>query len=472
VRNQARGFVPFIATTLVALLWLNQGATRPQFLALERRMLVQHSASIGELLRAPLWFFYEHSGDEELYFATANVIRGLPRDDEPLRELRGDVPEMFHRMPPADGRWHVPYREVAFEYPALALPFILAPSFVAHDLLSYERAFDALMGVCLLLSFWLCIRARGVSDDREKRREWWIACLLLLAQGGLAIQRLDATLTLALAIALWAASRRNMLALGASLGLASAAKLTPILFVPPVLMVLRDDLRDWKAAGALAASFAGGLAAGFLPMLAMSRESIAFVLDYHMRRGLQTESALATLIGAGRLLTGTVVPAAHAFGSFNLTGDAPDTLAKLCLPLMLLGSGALTLAAGHRAGNDRVSPVALVLVASLASVWLTGKVFSPQYLSWGLPLLLAARPDTRRPILNMYLATLVVTQIYYRLYLDAVFDQRLLGIATLLLRQSLIIVMALRSVRALQLSGEPGPDGRRDWRKRWLRAAR
>jgi len=445
-----RRAAPLCVALFVALVWLNQGVTLQHYLAVEKRVLVDKTASMADKTRFPFFFLYRRSGDEELYFASANAIRGLPRDERVLTESRGPTPNEFRRAPPVDGRWHVPYREVAIEYPALMLPFILAPSLIAHDLESYTRVFGALMGACLVLACWFAIRARPDFDAAERRRAWWLASALMLAQGGLAIQRLDAVVALALAVSLWAASRGRMLVLGAAIGLATAAKFVPILFVPPLVAVLRNELRSSLARRRLVTAFAGGMAVGFVPMLVMSPGSIAEVLRYHADRGLHVESTLATVVGIGRVLSATVIPASLSFGSYNLTGYPADEFAKLCAPMMLLGAVLVTASAVRSSPSaSRCDRVALALVSSLASAWIFGKVLSPQYLTWALPLVLTLAARSDRRIAMVYFAILVVTQVYLRGYYDYVYDQRPVGVATMLVRQALVVVLGLLSVRAL-----------------------
>jgi hypothetical protein len=135
-------------------------------------------------------------------------------------------------------------------------------------------------------------------------------------------------------------------------------------------------------------------------------------------------------------------------------------MAKLSVPLTLLGAAILTLFAWraasdeHRRTRERPADVvvdgaALVLLAGLTSLWLFGKVFSPQYLTWALPIVLALSDRIGRKVRWIYLGTLVVTQVYLRGYYDEVYNQSAVGVVTILVRQGLIAALAVTSLRPL-----------------------
>src|SRR5262249_24170015 len=124
-RGILRKMVPIAVGALVGAGWLNQGATLTDYEALG-----PPDGWVGAA-RRPLLSLYRRANDEELYFDAARAIRGLPRYGA-ADGRRGEVPEAFRgrALPAADGHWHRPYAEVPLEYPAVVLPFIVAPTFV------------------------------------------------------------------------------------------------------------------------------------------------------------------------------------------------------------------------------------------------------------------------------------------------------------------------------------------------------
>ena len=183
-------------------------------------------------------------------------------------------------------------------------------------------------------------------------------------------------------------------------------------------------------------------------------QALADVLGYHAARGLQLESSLGVLLGAWRTLTGTSVWGTVSYGSFNFDGPFPDLLARCCLPLMFAVIVGVTMwfARAPAATDDveRRDRLALALLAGLASLWLTGKVFSPQYLTWD-----PDRPrglgDLGRRLTWIFFGLLVATQVYLRGYYPEVVHQSLIGVGSLLVRLGLLVwflVAVLRGVRA------------------------
>src|ERR1700733_4987795 len=225
--------VPFLVSCLVGIVWLNQGLSSTRVRAIVSANEQDPAAHPLGVVRYVLLNLYERSGDEEIYFAVANAIRGRPYDHARLASRGQDTPDSFARAPAEDGRWHRPYAEVPLEYPVAMVPLILLPSFVAGaSFEAYTRAFGALMAALLLAAAALAIRTQPAEDAR---RRWWWMTALLLAQGGLAIRRLDALPALLLTITLVAAAERRVATAGAALGLATATKLLPAVLAAPLL---------------------------------------------------------------------------------------------------------------------------------------------------------------------------------------------------------------------------------------------
>jgi hypothetical protein len=428
-------WVPLLCATFVATLWLNQSMLRREWKAEQTELFsAQHtSRPLLRLLRYPFVFLYRRSGDEELYFFTASQILGKPYAD--LGPNRGDVPPAFRRPPlPADGRWHMPYLEVPLEYPPLVLPLVLVPRFLADTPNGYCQVFCALMGLLLVASAWLALQLVAAE---ERAHAAWFFVALLLAQGALAIQRLDAVVALLMAAALYALAQRRAWLFGLCLGLLAAAKLVPVLLVPGFVLIDRELWRSRSAPWQASLAFVAGL----LPMVAAAPTAFSEMLAYHGARGLQVESALGTLYGAVRALAGHAEPTVLSYGSFNFTEPTATLLGKLCMPLSLclLAGFALGVLRAARSKQPEASTIAAAFTCALCLLWLTGKVFSPQYLTWLLPVAVVVPWRKERMLV---LAVLVVSQLYLRGYYGDVVDQRPVGILTMLVRQGLIAWLA------------------------------
>jgi hypothetical protein len=328
---------------LVACVWLNQSIGNSEWEAYRERAY-SPTANWVDSVRYTFASLYRRAGDEQLYFESANMILGRPADSEFIRKERGEVPsEFLSTFPPADGKWHIPYAEVPLEYPAMALPLIVGPRLVVSSLRGFGFVFGGLMGLCLVGAIAVALdaaRAAG-TDARGLRTRAWLASGLLLAQGAMAVQRLDALTALWIALAVRAAVRRQPFALGAWMGLAVATKIVPMLILPALLAA---DAGEWRSSrGArprtrLALGFGATLAAGLGPMFLFSPHALAGVIAYHAARGLQCESLLGFVLATIRLVTGTRMASTLSFGSSNLGGHAADALAGICGPLSIVAS--------------------------------------------------------------------------------------------------------------------------------------
>ena len=431
--------IPFVVACLIAFGWDNQGISSAR---VDARLAELDPHSATDRVRGAVLNLFRRSNDEAIYYAVANATRGLPYDFH--LTFRGEsMPGWFSKSPPPDGRWHAPYTEVPTEYPIANLPVILLPSFGATGFEGYAFRLGLLMASLLIAAAALAIRAQPGRDVGER---WWSMAALLFAQGGLAVQRLDALTAFLLAWTLWAAAERRHATTGVALGLATGVKLLPSLLVPPLALADREAWRTRPARlrGALGFAFAVSMTLG--PMLLIPG-ALSQVLRYHNARGLHVESTFATLLGIWRLLTGTSAAATLSFGSFNLDGPTASGLARVCMPMMVLSFAglALGLLRAEEPGDDvsRRDRLALTLLAGVAALWLSAKVFSPQYLTWAIPLVLAVSGARGRRLTVLLFAILLVTQIYQCGHYETVIAQTALGIGSLALRLALIVAFTV-----------------------------
>jgi uncharacterized membrane protein len=289
---------------------------------------------------------------------------------------------------------------------------------------------------------------------------------LFLAQGALAIQRLDAIVALFLGLSLWFAARRQGGLAGAAFGFAGAAKVLPILAFPAFAASLEAERSpDGGRRRRAVVGAALGFALGFAPF-AVAPAAAARMLRYHGDRGLHAESTLGIVLGIGRRLAGRGGPAPASFGSQNLEGPAADACARACTPLLLIGSVALAFAVYRRTAKRAGQPqgpedsVAAVTLAATALLWLTSKVLSPQYLTWGIPLVLAVPGRAGVRLSWILAAALGVTQLYTRGFFDLVVAQAPIALFTLAVRQALLVALFVVALReALGARGDVPPAG-------------
>ncbi len=297
------------------------------------------------------------------------------------------------------------------------------------------------------------LRGAGEAEVLLSKRAW-LAALLCVLEGSLVIQRLDAVAAFFLSLAFYAAVKRKPLLLGFAGGAAFAVKFVPALLLPVLLAADPEpwrDIRNWtKAAASSLVTVVAMLGPIFLAPGALTA-----MLAYHEARGLQVETTFATLLGVGRFLSGGVLGSAQSFGSANLSDGAALLLAKACTPLTVLAIAGVAHFAFYAAKRgiadgetalERTERMARALFAATVLLWLASKVLSPQYFTWGLPLVLAIPFASGRGrgamVVWTFALALLVTQIYMRAYYEAVANQEPIGIFTMVLRQGLLAAAA------------------------------
>jgi len=282
-----------------------------------------------------------------------------------------------------DGR--VPYRDFFVEYPPGAFAVFLPPWMLGSS--HYNAAFKTLMALCgiatLLLVAFLLVRL-GASTRRV-----WAAVLLValspLALGPISLNTYDAwpaLLTLAALAALLAGRPAAAFAL---LGAAFAAKVYPIVLLPPALVFV------WRTGGQRAAqralgAFAGVAALFVVPFLILAPHGLLDSFRAQAARSLQVESlggaALAVADRLGVYSATVVHRTGHAI-SYDLAGTLPRVLAGLSSAAQLLAVA--TVAWLYFRGRDDPRRLAVSFGAAVTGFLVFTRFFSPQYMVWVIP---------------------------------------------------------------------------------------
>ena len=307
-----------------------------------------------------------------------------------------------------DGK--VPYRDFALEYPPGALPVFVLPSLAAPD--DYGALFEALMLACGAAAIVFVAAALAALDATSARLFAAVAFagLAPLALGSVILTRYylwPAALCAAALAAL--VSGREKLGF-AALALAAAAKIYPLVLLP--LALLYAGRRGGpRAAAAGLAVFTAVLALVVAPFALVAFDGLAESLTRQAGRPLQIESLGSAFLLVAHQLGLYAPTVASSHGSQNLAGSLPDLLATAQTAVQALAVAAawLVFARGRRGGEELVAASAAALVAFVAF----GKVLSPQFLIWLLPLvpLVAGRAGLAGGALLA--AALVLTQLSF-----------------------------------------------------------
>jgi uncharacterized membrane protein len=261
------------------------------------------------------------------------------------------------------------------EYPVLTGLFMQVASWISRigggSGLAQQQMYWMINAGLLMI----CAAVIAVCVARTHRRRPWDALLVALAPAFALTATINWDL---LAVALTAAamlmwSRGRVFAFGVLIGLATAAKLYPVLLLGP-LLVLCWRAGKWREFITATLGAAAAWLVVNLPVMLFAPEGWKKFYTFSQERQVD-------------------------FGSFWLiitqrTGESIDvenvnTYATLLMILACAGIGLLTLRAPRR---PRFAQVAFLVVAAFI---LTNKVYSPQYVLWLIPLAALARPRWR-----------------------------------------------------------------------------
>ena len=281
----------------------------------------------------------------------------------------------------------LPYRDIAFEYPPLAAPLIGLPGVpgTGEEAFRWAYAVWTLLGAAAVV---LLCGALARATGGDERRALFAAALMPLLCGALLRTHFDlfpvALLLAGLLLLCRNRPRRGL----AAIGLGTMTKAFPLVAAPIALAWLawRSGARvAWQAGAACLAVMVAIAAAA----VAISPGGAADAVGYHLDRPVQIEStpalALLALDGAG-LGEATSVSSHGSDGLLHPASGAITWLfAVSLLTLVALLCVRLASASG-REGEIARRDLVLASLTAVAAFAACGKVLSPQFVIWVLPL--------------------------------------------------------------------------------------
>jgi hypothetical protein len=323
--------------------------------------------------------------------------------DTPVYQRYGDAM--------VDGQ--VPYLDFSVEYPPAALPVFLLPAIGdRHDPRIYRRNFERLMVLCGLLAIVGASIALGALRAEPERLfvALGFAALAPLALGSVILTRFDLWPTALLMLGLGAVlAERKRTGFGV-LGLAAAAKIFPIVVVPPALAYVwrRYGRREALLCGAV---FAGVVAIIFLPFVRLSPGGVWDSLHRQADRPLQIESLGSSFLLVAHQLGAWTVHLDLSHGSQNQGGSLANALAAIQSVVQALVVVALWIAFAR--GPATPERLVRYSAAGVAAFIAFGKVLSPQFLIWLLPLVPLVRGRRGLAASAVLALALVLTQLWF-----------------------------------------------------------
>jgi Glycosyltransferase family 87 len=291
-----------------------------------------------------------------------------------------------------------PLHMLPLEYPPFALVIFSLPIFA--PLSYYQLVFAVFMALVSTLIYWLLLRYG------PRRSALAFVCYVLIGVLALVQERFDlvpAALTL---LCLITAERKHWTIAYIALAFGFLIKIYPILFLPALFIAEQQDrqsiyiseklstlkslpselwytlqtIRYWHWKNTLLFfSLVLGIT-GFFAIFNFTGAILSQV-SYFANRPLQVESIDSTFLWLGTLI-GFPVHIVFTFGSINVVGVLGGVVSNLSEVLFIAGY-LYSIYLQWRGKLDIVQTCLALLLVFIA----TGKVFSPQYLIWLIPLL-------------------------------------------------------------------------------------
>lgn len=348
--------------------------------------------------------------------------------------------------PVLDGE--LPYRDVAFEYPPLAAAAIALPGLAGTGEDAFRWAF-ALWTLAAAIAVVLLCGALARATGGDPRRAMLAAALMPLFLGALVRTHFDLFPVALLLAGLLLLCRERPRAGLAVLGLGAMTKAFPLVAVPVALVWLlaRGRRRDaWQGALACAAVIAvlAGAAA------AVSPGGAADAVRYHLDRPVQVESSPALVllgldaVGAGEARS---VDSYRSDGLLHPAADAVTSVFAAAL-VGLVALLCMAVVAGRRAGGRELAIASLAACVGFAVL---GKVLSPQFVIWLVPLGALAFAWRLHALAAAAALAAVLTQIEFPAHYFDVVAREPLAVALVAVRNLALLAVIVLSVRALQL---------------------
>jgi Glycosyltransferase family 87 len=337
----------------------------------------------------------------------------------------------------------LPYRDIAFEYPPLAAPAIALPGVFGTGDEAFRWAFALWTlagGAAVVL---LCGGLARVTGG-DPRRAMFAAALMPVLCGALVRTHFDLFPVALLLAGLLLVCRDRPRAGLAVLGLGAVTKLFPLVAVPVVLvwLVARGRRREaWQGALACAATIA--LLAG--AALAVSPDGAADAVRYQLDRPVQIESSPAMLLlGLDAVGIGEA-ESVSSHRSDGLLHEASGAVAALLAGLMV----GLVLLLASRVGRSPRDLVLASLAATIAFA-LLGKVLSPQFVIWALPLGALALAWRSHALAAAVALAAVLTQVEFPAHYFDVVAREPLALALVAVRNGVLLAALVLAMRELE----------------------
>jgi len=329
----------------------------------------------------------------------------------------------------------IPYHDFYLEYPPGAIPVFALPALVSQH--HYVFVFRLLMVLCAALAAAVGVMAmeRSGAPPAAVSRAAVALGLAPLVLGPLFLNRYDLWPALLVTLSLFALLSDRARVAFALLGLAVATKVYAVALVPVAAVHVYRRRGGRELAVAFGVFAAVGLAVT-LPFAAVGFGGLGYSFYIQATRHLQVESLGAQLLVA---LDHLGLYQAHAIegapGSRDLAGTSADTVGVLSSIVEV--AVCLLVALWYARGPTTSRRLLLASAAALAAFVALGKVLSPQYVVWLIPVVPLVSGAVGVWALGLLGAAVLATQM---LFYDSDGVAQLTSVSWIVLARDLVLV--------------------------------
>lgn len=362
-----------------------------------------------------------------------------------------DDVDLYYRYATKAIEGQIPWRDYVVEYPPASFPLFFLPRVFAGDVEGFRWLFGFEMLAINAIGVILLARRVERDEGSEKvpvRLGWYTLSFAVLCP--LLITRFDlAPMVLAFAAASFWSSGRAKLG-GALAAIGGLSKIFPVAIVAPGLAW---DFLKAKKRGAGLPTFLVVTVIGVGGWTALAGPRLKKSLDYHLGRDLEIGSIYGAVAIVEAKLVGDELRGEYRHKSAELIAPWSKPLARLALPVQFLATAVVAVRAWKTKGREPLRDSAAAVIGFAAF----GKVLSPQYILWPLPLIVALPGRTGRLARPLYLACCGLTTLLYPWAFEALarFDGR--AVMLLCVRNAALLALWVR----LAFGGEEEAKSRR-----------
>ena len=361
------------------------------------------------------------------------------------------------------------YRDFHVEYPPGAAGLFAAVWWIPGN---YAIDFSALMLLCLCLCLVGVIQTARALDYSPIRQAvaGLVVALSPLLLGSIVANRFDLLVAAIMIWMLYAAVTERWHWMWLLLAAGILVKLVPLALIP-LLVIWHAHRVNWRAALAWAAGAVAIVAIVILPFALITPSGTWYFIAYNLRRPPQLESIVASAFLAAHTVAGLSVQILVSYGSVNIGGAVPRTAAAIVTGILIALVAVIAVRCAQlltRAYPARAAEVVMTgVAATMVSLTVSGKVLSPQYMIWLLPVIPLIAGRAWRSATATFVVAMMLTQAEFPNYYWNLIDFRPHAVALLVARNIALVVLLVlcwprRGIGELPISGQTIGTVRRD----------